>query len=130
MWKMRCDTVYAPTAQNIEDQVNNNRTTIKAIYAVKPALDQIDQQILNQPIATIMGLPLNRMKTWIKQTDTFVRQALVRSKRRAKISTNSIRNFFHPVPQQQHDTINSRPKRQEEAQMHPTNSPRDDLRPP
>jgi hypothetical protein len=59
IWKMRCSTVDAPTAQNIEDQVNINRITIKTLYVERPALDQIGEQILNQPIVTIMGLPLN-----------------------------------------------------------------------
>jgi hypothetical protein len=61
---------------------------------IKPQLDIVDRQVLEQSIEVTMSLPISRLKEWVKQTDLFVRKAVRRNKHRTKLKNNSITQYF------------------------------------
>jgi hypothetical protein len=127
-WKFRCNTVHDNTQRNQDELLQSFTPTVEALYATTSRLDHIDRKIFEQPISNIMRLPIRQLKTWIHQTNAFVRQAITRSKRREKINTRAITNFFRPRQRAETTTTqishNTTPKPAQ--QKHPS----EDLRPP
>lgn len=77
-------------------QTNINK--VKAIYSLKPQLDNVDKLLLTKPLASIIELPDRQIKEWLHSTATFVKDGVQRAKRRLKLNNHSITQFFRPRP--------------------------------
>jgi hypothetical protein len=97
VWKQRCDTLHDTEKKDPSSFKIQLTPKVRALYALKQDIDHIDQQALEQPIATTLRLPIKQLKGWIKQTDAFIQQAMRRRKRRLHICTHAITRFFAPI---------------------------------
>jgi hypothetical protein len=97
IWKQRCNALHNIEKNDPACFKQLLSPKVQALYAMKQEIDQIDRQALEQPMSTTMNLPIKHLKGWIKQTDSFIRQALLRRKKRIQLSTHAITQFFRPT---------------------------------
>jgi hypothetical protein len=96
MWKLRGTKLPESTETTQISKILQLQLhpKVRAVYELKPSLDHIDQQALQQPIKKTLQSPLKLANDWIKQAESFLKQSLQRCRGRIRPSTPPITCFL------------------------------------
>jgi hypothetical protein len=132
LWHFRCnmqhqtdDTTHDTWRQQITPKVQD-------IYAQENRLDQVDKQILVQPIHRTLQLPKKNLKEWIQRTEAFVKKGIQRARQRLMRKNHSITTFFHPsiLPTRTNDPQPDHLALTPNKQYQPNYTARENFKPP
>jgi len=76
----------------------NYQQAVRNIYDLKPQLPTAAQEALFQrPLEEMLEQPPAFLRSWIERSQRYIKQQMKAAQRRAKLKTQDIRSFFHPV---------------------------------